>query len=126
MLLNIFTSQVSGNKRPSEAGTLCFFFVSAHKRSLGQGYIFTSVCESFCPRGGGWCLCPGGGRGLPDRHPPGQRPPDRNTPHWTETIHRTVKSGWYASYWNAFFLLFVFVLKHNLFVACLSYFLKVL
>ena len=44
-------------------------------------------CLSVCPQGGG---------GLPDRDPPGQKPPlDRNLPC-------TVKSGWYASYWNAF------------------------
>ena len=39
---------------------------TARKRSLGQGNIFTSVCHSFCPRGGEG-LHPGGG-GL---HPGG-------------------------------------------------------
>ena len=28
-------------------------FISARKRSLGQGNIFRSVCQEFCPRGGG-------------------------------------------------------------------------
>ena len=66
------------------------FLVTAHKRSLGQGNIFTCVCHSV-HRGRG--LCPGG---LPDRdplwteipldrdHPDGepaeQRPPDRTPP----------------------------------------------
>ena len=45
----------------------------------------------------------------PDREPPRQRTlPDRDplwteTP-WTETLPRTVTSGRYASYWNAFLL----------------------
>ena len=43
---------------------------------------------------GGGVLCPGGG--LPGQIPPGQRPISRlRSP-------RTVKSGRYASYWNAF------------------------
>ena len=29
--------------------------ITARKRSLGQGNIFTSVCHSFCP--GGWWAC---------------------------------------------------------------------
>ena len=34
---------------------------SARKRSLGQGNIFRSVCQEFCPQGG-----------VPDQvHPPG-------------------------------------------------------
>ena len=65
---------------------------TARKRSLGQCNIFTSICHSVH-----------GGGGLPHRDPlnrdaPGQRPPQ------TETIPRTVKSGRYASYWNAFLL----------------------
>ena len=73
---------------------------------------------SVCPRGsqslsGG--LCPGISvqRGVSlsrgslswgisvQGNPPGQRPP-RQRPPQTET--RTVTSGWYASYWNAFLL----------------------
>ena len=27
---------------------------TARKRSLGQGNIFTSVCQEFCSRGGAW------------------------------------------------------------------------
>ena len=29
------------------------YIITAHKRSLGQGNIFTSVCHSFCPQGRG-------------------------------------------------------------------------
>ena len=36
---------------------------TARKRSLGQGNIFTSMCHSFCPRGGGEV-----GRWLPSMH----------------------------------------------------------
>ena len=34
-------------------------FITARKRSLGQGNIFRSVCQEFCPQGG--VLPPGGG-----------------------------------------------------------------
>ena len=27
--------------------------ITARKRSFGQGNIFTSMCQEFCPRGGG-------------------------------------------------------------------------
>ena len=33
---------------------------TARKRSLGEGNIFTSMCQEFCSRGGGGCLLPGG------------------------------------------------------------------
>ena len=36
-------------------GTL-FTIITACKRSLGQGNIFTGVCRSFCPQGGGLCM----------------------------------------------------------------------
>ena len=29
-----------------------FYITTAHKRSLGQGNIFRSVCQEFCPQGG--------------------------------------------------------------------------
>ena len=35
------------------------FFIIASKRSLGQGNIFRSVCQEFCPQGGGVCGCGG-------------------------------------------------------------------
>ena len=36
-----------------------YYIITARKRSLGQGNIFTSVCQEFCSQGGG-CLLPGG------------------------------------------------------------------
>ena len=38
--------------------TKLFNIVTPHKRGLGQGNIFTSVCQEFCSQGG--CLVPGG------------------------------------------------------------------
>ena len=39
---------------------------TARKLSLGQGNIFTSVCHSFCSRGGGrWVCIQGGGSASP-------------------------------------------------------------
>ena len=59
---------------------------------LGQGNIFTSVCQEFCPQGGRGCL-PQGMLGYtpPDQtppwdqtHPPGSRsPPDQTPPEQT-------------------------------------------
>ena len=41
-----------------------YYIITARKRSLGQGNIFTSVCQEFCSQGGclllGGCLLPGG------------------------------------------------------------------
>ena len=79
---------------------------------------------SFCPQGVGgslydvtscltaWSVVPSGGSlslvpcsfwgwGLPDRDP--SSPLDRDPP-WTQTHPRTVKTGRYASSWNAFLL----------------------
>ena len=45
---------------------------------LHKGNVFTSVCQEFCPHGGGRCTPP------PGRHPVGQTPP-RQTPPSPET-----------------------------------------
>ena len=76
--------------------------ITACKWSLGQGNVFTGMCQSVH----------GGGGLPPDRDPPwtetgpGQRSP------WTETPPTprrrppcAAKSGRYASYWNAFLFL---------------------
>ena len=70
------------------------FLITARKRSLGQGNIFRSVCQEFCPRGrvlppgeGGassWRGCLLGGGEL------------------VETPRDGYCCGRYASYWNAF------------------------
>ena len=65
---------------------------------LGQGYIFTGVCDSVY-RG---CTCSQGGLllgGIPGPGGAWQRPPRDG-----------YCCGWYASYWNAF--LFYFVMIH--------------
>ena len=88
---------------------------------LGQGYVFTRVCDSVH---GGVCLCacwdtPPGGDPL-EQTPPGRDPPGRHQEHPPHTPRRTppqedtpgssarfeiwVTSGRYASYWNAYFL----------------------
>ena len=107
---------------------------TARKRSLGQGNVFTSVCLST---GGGGLHTPPdadppvgrpGGLGRPpwmqipaphtdplDADPcpphtdaPGCRPPGMQTPPRMQIppkIRST--SGWYASYWSAYFFQFI-------------------
>ena len=109
-------------------------FITARKRSLGQGNIFRSVCQEFCSQtgvvsqhalqvvsqhalhggspapftGGSWGVWPGGS--------PGWHPGDLQThtrglciPACTEADLPMDDncSGWYASYWNAFLLYLV-------------------
>ena len=78
---------------------------------LGQGNMFTSVCQEFCPQGGRVSA----GIHPPSRHPPPeQTPPQEQTPRAdtppgsrppppreTDSSIRST-SGRYASYWNAF------------------------
>ena len=47
----------------------CVLFITARKRSFGQGNIFSSVCQEFCSRGG-----------VPEQVPPGQVHPQAGTP----------------------------------------------
>ena len=61
---------------------------------LRQGNVFTPVCHSL-HRGGGGSLS-----GRPRTEPPRQRIPWTVTPR--QSAPCTVKSGRYASYWNAF------------------------
>ena len=58
--------------------------ITARKRSLGQGNIFTSVCQEFCSQGSGGFLVPGGawsggsvGGSAPGGVPGGDPPPGR-------------------------------------------------
>ena len=70
---------------------------TSRKRSLGQGNIFTSVCQEFCSQGDacsqGGCLLPGGvwAGGVPG---PGGCPVETPPPDG-------YCCGRYASYWNA-------------------------
>ena len=70
--------------------------ITARKRSLGQGNIFSSMCQEFCPRGGGLLQCmlgyhPPWQADTPpaSRHPSGKEnppgkadPPARRPPLW--------------------------------------------
>ena len=80
-------------------------FITVRKQSLMQGNIFRRVCQSFCSWGplydvtsclAAWSHVPSRG-GLPDRDPPGQRPLLEQRPPSC-----MAKSGWYATFWNAF------------------------
>ena len=86
----------------------CIF--TARKRSFGHGNIFTSMCHSFCPQGGG-----GGGQ-LPSVH--------HRSHDWVGGLHpgrvcmrgsacggrgsASRGGGRHASYWNAFLLVVFF------------------
>ena len=72
---------------------------------LGQGNIFTSVCQEFCPRGEGVCLSacwdtppradtPGSRHPPQEQTPPGSRHPPEQTPSrsrplWEQTPPRS-------------------------------------
>ena len=79
-------------------------FITARKRSLGQGNIFTPVCHSVHRAGLSQCMLgyhhpPPRTRHPPGADPPGTRhpPPEQSRACWE--IRST--SGRYASYWNA-------------------------
>ena len=77
--------------------------ITARKRSLGQGNIFRSVCQEFCPRGG-VCLSACWDTTHPSpQHPPWYQAPPPSRACWE--IRST--SGRYASYWNAILLVYV-------------------
>ena len=73
--------------------------VTSRKRSLGQGNIFSIVCQEFCPQGRGLPQCMLGYHTPWDQAPPpgadtpqDQAPPLRaGTPHWDQhppcTVH---------------------------------------
>ena len=76
---------------------------------LGQGYIFTGVCDSV-HRGGGLPQCklryhllPAKETPLARQTPPGQGdpPPARQTPLRSACWEIRSTSGRYTSYWNA-------------------------
>ena len=107
-----------------------FHVVTARKRSLGQGNIFSSVCQEFCSQGRGvpgqvppWAGTPQAGTPLEAGAPPGQVHPQAGTSRWAGTpLGGTTRSsacweiratsGRYASYWNAFLLIYKIVAKY--------------
>ena len=96
------------------------FVITARKRSLGQGNIFSSVCQEFCSRGGvclsacwdttSWVQGTSQGPGHPPRtrHPPSGSgmplPQGPGTPLRSACWEIRSTSGLYASYWNAILL----------------------
>ena len=79
---------------------------------LGQGHIFRSVCQEFCPQGVvsaplyAWMYSPRPEANTPwskDRHPPPRADrPEANTPPPRHSASWAATSGRYASYWNAY------------------------
>ena len=97
---------------------LCF--ITARKRSLGQGNIFSSVCQEFCSQEGGsasvhaWIPPPPRSRHPRTRHTSGADTPlgaathplRADTPQSRHPLRSACweirsTSGRYASYWNA-------------------------
>ena len=90
-------------------------FITARKRSLGQGNIFTSMCQEFCSQGVGvvctiacWDTTPGKADPLGKETPwQGRNPPGKETTPWQGRPPHSAcweirsTSGRYASYWNA-------------------------
>ena len=63
----------------AEEKSLSTLVFTARKRSLGQGNIFSSVCQEFCSQGGGLPQC------MLGYHPPRSRhPPPNQAPPWTK------------------------------------------
>ena len=88
-----------------------FVLITARKRSLGKGNVFTLFCQSFCSRGKG-CI-PACNWGV---YTPWEDTPWADTPPPGQTLSRDGNcSGRYASYWNAF-LYYNFLTKFNVFV----------
>ena len=86
--------------------TFVVFFITARKRSLGQGNIFIGMCQEFCSQGG-LPQCMLGCHPPREQTPPQeQTPPSGAEPPVGEREIRSTR-GRYASYWNAS-LLFVF------------------
>ena len=93
--------------------------ITARKRSLGQGNIFSSVCQEFCSQGGSASVHAGIPSSQELAPPWEQTPPRADTPQeqtlpWsrhppeqtTLPLHSACweiqsTSGWYAFYWNA-------------------------
>ena len=103
------------------------FYYYRPQTKLRKGNVFTSLCQEFCPQGGG-CVCQTTPSGQTRQTAPGrqtppwtdgqtrQTPPPGQTPPWADTLRQTPSradtpppadgywSGWYASYRNVFLL----------------------
>ena len=73
--------------------------ITAHKRSLEQGNIFSSMCQEFCSQGGGVCL-----NAYRDTTPPRAGTPwEQASPLCSAYGEIWSTSRRYAFYWNAIF-----------------------
>ena len=70
---------------------------------LGQGNIFSSLCQEFCPQQGSAPLH----AGIPPS-PGVDTPLDQAPPRRSASWEIRATSGWYASYWNAILSFFNF------------------
>ena len=98
---NILRAYTRKHRRVSSSPTL---LPSATK--LGQGYVFTGVCDSV--HRGGVCLTTCWDTTPPREQtspPPRADPPGADTP-WRRACWEIWSTrGWYASYWNAILLM---------------------
>ena len=114
---------VSDTRRNVRSGRI----FTARKRSLGQGNIFSSVCQEFCSYGGVclsacWDTTPPGSRHPPpEQVPQEQAPPKQAVPLGADPHPSSVcwevrsTSGRYASYWNAILFCVVNILVNLIF-----------
>ena len=85
--------------------TNTFYSIPTHSivtaaTKLGQGNIFTSVCQEFCPQGGGGCLpqCMLGYTTPPPRAD--NPPPRRQTAAYGQRAAGTHPTGMHSSCWS--------------------------
>ena len=119
--IDIFCTTSNGNmlKQSSAESVLMQTLITARKRSLEQGNVLSSVCQVFCPRGGGraWQggVCSGGEHCRGHAWQGEMR--DRGRAWWGGVRGRYYEiqsmGGRYASYWNAFMFLWWFGFKWN-------------
>ena len=93
------------------------FLITARKRSLGQGNIFTGMCQSFCPWGSlyavtsclaAWSHAPSRGVSVPGpMFLQGSLSRGCLCPPQDRDLHsHTVRSGLYPSHWSVFLFMF--------------------
>ena len=85
-------------------------FITARKRCLGQGNIFSSVCQEFCSQGESAWAGTLQGRNTPlGRYTPWAGTPPRQVhpPGSSACWEIRATSGRYASYWNAFLFIYL-------------------
>ena len=82
---NIFSQVQKKNSGVNSPFTYCFHNCYRPQTKLQKGNVFTSVCQEFCPRGGGCTHTP-----WADTHPAGQTP---HPPPWPDTTPQQTATG---------------------------------